>query len=75
MPAVTSEQYCTRQTRISRRVCAWCSADLGALPYPSAQHSYGICASCAHQYYADLYAEEQREPVSPILRERAVGTA
>jgi hypothetical protein len=75
MPAVTSDRYRTRQTLMRRRVCAWCTADLGALPYPSAQHSYGICATCAHQYFADLYAAEERETVSPALRERAVGAA
>jgi hypothetical protein len=75
MPAVPSDRCRTRQTRMSRRVCAWCAADLGALPYPSTRHSYGICATCAHQYFADLYTAEERETISPALRERAVGAA
>jgi hypothetical protein len=58
-----------------RHICAWCAADLGALPYPSAQHSYGICAPCAHQYFAGLYAAEEHETASPVLCERAVGAA
>ena len=75
MPDVTSDQYRTYQTLMSRRVCAWCAADLGALPYLSTRHSYGICATCAHQYFPDLYTVEGCETVSPALRERAVGAA
>jgi hypothetical protein len=75
MPTVPSDRYRIRQTLMRRRVCAWCAADLGALPYLSAQHSYGICATCAHQYFADLYIAEECETVSPVLRERTVGAA
>jgi hypothetical protein len=73
MPAVTSDQYCTLQTSMHRRICAWCSIDLGALTHHSEQHSYGICVACAHQFFAALYTAEERETVSPALRERAVG--
>jgi hypothetical protein len=63
----------TLQTSLHRRICAWCSIDLGELTHDSEQHSYGICVACAHQFFAALYAAEEQEIAPPMLRERAVG--
>jgi hypothetical protein len=43
---------------LGRRICSWCGSDLGALEHQSQHHSYGICESCAHQYFAYLYEPE-----------------
>jgi hypothetical protein len=75
MTVVTSDQYRTLQTSMHRRICAWCSIDLGALTHDSEQHSYGICVACAHQFFAALYTAEECEVASPALRERAIGAA
>jgi hypothetical protein len=37
------------------RICSWCRSYLGALDHSSQDHSYGICESCAHRYFAYLY--------------------
>jgi hypothetical protein len=73
MAAATFDLFLAVQRRAYRRICAWCSMDLGALTYDSEQHSFGICTTCAHQYFADLYAAEEHETTAPMLRERAVG--
>ena len=37
------------------RICSWCRSDLGALDQHCQDHSYGICETCAHRYFAYLY--------------------
>jgi hypothetical protein len=73
MPDATSNRYLKLQTSVRRRICAWCSSDLGALTHQSEQHSYGICVTCAYRFYADLYPPEEHETEPPMLRERTVG--
>jgi hypothetical protein len=73
MPNALSIRYGKLQTSVCRRICAWCTSDLGELTYHSEHPSYGICADCAHQYFADLYTAEEHAMAPPTLRERAVG--
>jgi hypothetical protein len=40
---------------IYRHICGWCRRDLGALWQGSQQHSYAICDTCKHTYFAGLY--------------------
>jgi hypothetical protein len=60
------------QTSRYRRICSWCSSDLGELTYHSEEPSYGICLDCAHRYFPELYTAEEHA-MAPPLRERAVG--
>ena len=61
------------QTSFCRRICSWCSSDLGELTHQSEEPSYGICLDCAHRYFPDLYTAEEHATAPPALRERAVG--
>jgi hypothetical protein len=69
MPAVVSSP---RLWSGFRRVCAWCCCDLGVLPHPSQHNSYGICASCTQDYFADLYEADEAGAIEG-LQERACG--
>jgi hypothetical protein len=58
---------------VFHRLCAWCGCDLGILEHHCENHSYGICPSCAHQYFADLYAIEIVAASPNAAHERSVG--
>ena len=73
MAAATLDLFRRPQTHLYRRICAWCSTDLGALTYHSDYHSYGICVDCVQQFYPDLCITAEHETMQPMLRERAVG--
>jgi hypothetical protein len=72
MPNAVSIRYRKPQTSVRRRICSWCSSDLGELTHQSEEPSYGICLDCAHRYFPDLYTAEEHAMTLP-LRERAVG--
>jgi hypothetical protein len=72
MDAVTSDLFLRPRTRRFRRICAWCSTDLGALTYHSDYHSYAICMDCVRQYFPDPSTVEEHGTV-PLVLERAVG--
>jgi hypothetical protein len=46
------------------RICSWCRSDLGVLEHFSQDHSYGICESCAHRYFAYLYEPDVANPLT-----------
>jgi hypothetical protein len=58
---------------ICHRICSWCGCDLGAFDHYSQHPSYGICESCAHQYFAYLYEPEIVLPTIGAVGERQVG--
>jgi hypothetical protein len=55
------------------RICSWCRRDLGALDHHSQDHSYGICETCAHRYFAYLYEPDATTPLANAACERQVG--
>jgi hypothetical protein len=55
MLTTTIAVYESTQPTTFRRICSWCRSDLGALGHQSQDHSYGICETCAHRYFAYLY--------------------
>ena len=55
MLTTTIVNYESAQQTTFRRICSWCRSDLGALDHHSQDHSYGICETCAHRYFAYLY--------------------
>ena len=55
MLTTTIAIYESTQPTTYRRICAWCRSDLGALNQQCQDHSYGICETCAHRYFASLY--------------------
>ena len=50
--------YESTQPTAFRRICSWCRGDLGALDHQAQDHSYGICETCAHRYFAYLYEQD-----------------
>lgn len=57
------------------KLCAWCGCDLGVLSHHTEFPSYGICATCAQLYFADLYDADELLITVPAERERVVGAA
>jgi hypothetical protein len=58
-----------------RRICSWCRRDLGALEHYCQDHSYGICETCAHCYFAYLYEPDAAALPVSAARELQVGVS
>jgi hypothetical protein len=68
----TLASYVAAQPAVFHRICSWCRRDLGALDHHTQEHSYGICETCAHRYFAYLY-EPDTANLSGGARELQVG--
>ncbi len=55
----------TDSAPIYRHICGWCRRDLGALWRGSQHHSYAICDTCKHIYFAGLYDTPTRVAAAP----------
>jgi len=64
MPTATIDIDPAPRSANYRRLCAWCGRDLGAFDYLSQHHTYGICETCAYQYFAYLY-DTEAAPLPP----------
>jgi len=56
-----------------RRICSWCRCELGVLEHHSQEHSYGICESCVHHYFAYLYEPDTSAMLADVTCERQLG--